>query len=65
MKLNVPAIKKMMAMKRMTQIELGKLSGISRTTLNSILCRGTCTVINAGKLADALGVDVSEIWNET
>ena len=65
MKLNVPAIKRLMAQQRLTQEALGQLAGLSRVGVSTILTRGTCTVINAGKLADALGVDVSEIWNET
>ena len=65
MKLNVPAIKRLMAMQRLTQIELADKAGLSRQSIGGILARGTSTVVNAGKLADALGVDVSEIWDET
>lgn len=64
MKLNVPAIKKIMANKRMTQKDLSNLSGLKPSAVSAILCRGTCTVKNGGLIADALGVDVSEIWNE-
>lgn len=64
MNLNVPAIKRLMAQQQLTQEKLGQLAGMSRVGISLILNRGTCTVVNAGKLADALGVDVSEIWNE-
>lgn len=64
MKLNVPIIKKMMANKRMTHAELGRLAGISRQSISIILTRGTCSLKNGGLIADALGVDVEEIWKE-
>lgn len=64
MKLNVHAIKRLMAIQRMTQSELADKSGLSRQSIGYILTRGTITIANSGKLADALGVDVSEIWNE-
>ncbi len=65
MKLNIPAIKRLMAMQRLTQAKLADKAGLSRQSLNGILARGTSTVVNAGKIADALGVDVTEIWKET
>ena len=65
MKLNIPAIKRLMAMQRLTQAKLANKAGLSRQSLNGILSRGTSTVVNAGKIADALGVDVTEIWKET
>ena len=65
MKLNIPAIKRLMAMQRLTQAKLADKAGLSRQSLNGILARGTSTVANAGKIADALGVDVTEIWKET
>lgn len=65
MKLNIPAIKRLMAMQRLSQFALADKAGLSRQSIGGILARGTSTIINAGKIADALGVDVSEIWNET
>jgi len=65
-KLNIPAIKKLMANKRMTQKELGALCGFkSSGSISAILCRGTCSVKNGGLIADALGVQVEDIWDET
>lgn len=65
MKLNVPAIKMLMANKQLTNTELSKLSGISRQSIATILGRGTCSVINAGRIAQALEVDITQIWAET
>ena len=64
MRLNVPAIKIIMARGKISQQELGQLSGISRQSVCMILARGSCSIENAGKLADALGVDVKEICAE-
>lgn len=62
--LNIPVIKKLMAEKRMTGVELAKLTGISRQNISTILRRGTCSIKNGGLLADALGVEIEEIWRE-
>lgn len=64
MKLNVPAIKKLMAEKRMSITALAKLSGISRQSISTILARGTCSIVNAGIIADALGMEIEDIWEE-
>lgn len=39
-------------------------AGISRQNLSTLKLRGTCRPATASKLADALGVDVSEIIEE-
>lgn len=62
--LNVSAIKKLMAEKRMTTIQLAKLSGLVPNSISKILHRGTCSIISAGCIAAALDVDVEEIWKE-
>ncbi len=61
MKLDVRTIKVYMANKRMTVAELARLMGIARQNLSTILTRGTCSIVNAGRIADALNVDVEEI----
>lgn len=65
MKLNVPAIKKLMANKRMTQKELSDLTGLKPSAVSAIFCRGTCSVKNGGLIAYALGVQIEDIWGET
>ena len=45
----------------MTITELAKAYGVSRTRLNMILNQREVTVVCAGRLAKALGVDVTEI----
>lgn len=63
-KLNMLAIKKLMAENLMTNDKLGKLSGISAGTIGKIFKRGTCSVVAAGCIATALHVNVEEIWKE-
>ena len=45
----------------MTITELAEAYGVSRTRLNMILNHREVTVVCAGRLAKALGVDVTEI----
>lgn len=59
--LNVPAIKKILATKEMTQNDLARLSSMAYQTVSSIMVRGSCSIRSAGKLANALGVGVEEI----
>jgi len=63
-KLNIPAIGKLMAAYGYTQTELAKRAGLSRQGLNVMLARGTCSYVNAGRIASALEVDIEEIWKE-
>ena len=42
----------------MTQLELSKLSGVSRTTINFIKNGKSCSDATAGKIAKALNVPV-------
>lgn len=62
--LNIPAIKKLLATEALTNIDLSERSGISRQNVSTILRRGTCSTITAGRLARALGVGVETIWKE-
>jgi lambda repressor-like predicted transcriptional regulator len=64
MKLNNLAIKKLLAEKRMTMTELSKLTGLNKSMVSLILRRGTCSIKNGGLIADALGVEIEEIWKE-
>jgi lambda repressor-like predicted transcriptional regulator len=54
-------VEAMLARDGVTRAELSKRSGISRQSVSCILQRGTCSTVNAGKIARALGVDVTEI----
>lgn len=64
MKLNIPAIVRLMAKQQMNNVKLSEQSGISRQSISTILRRGTCSVTNLGRIAVALGVEVDEIWKE-
>lgn len=63
-KLNIPEIKRLSAVNKFTNTVLAERSGISRQNISTILRRGTCSAINAGRLAEALEVDVCKIWKE-
>lgn len=59
--LNIGVVLRHMAEKRLTSAALAKRAGLSPQGLSGILRRGNCTAINAGRLADALGVGVELI----
>lgn len=61
MRIYVWKVEAMLARDGVTRAELSKRSGISRQSVSCILQRGTCSTVNAGKIARALGVDVTEI----
>lgn len=48
----------------LTVSELSKRSGISRQNISTIVKRGACNPLTAGKLAAGLGVPVAEIIKE-
>ena len=58
MKLDVFAIKLIVAEREMKLVELAKKMGCSRDGLHQILRRGSCTPKTAGRLAHALDVPV-------
>ena len=64
MKLDVLKIKLIMARKELNQTDLAKKCGMRRQVLNAIFIRETCTLKTIGKIANALGVDVTEIVKE-
>lgn len=49
------------ARKIMTVADLAEAYGVSRARMNVILNQREVTPVSAGRLADALGVDVTEI----
>lgn len=49
------------ARKKMSVVELAEAYGVSRARMNVILNQREVTPVSAGRLADALGVDVTEI----
>lgn len=64
MKIDSIKIKLLMAEQELKQSELAEKVGMSRQNLSTILTRGTCSTVNAGRIAKALGVDVREIVKE-
>lgn len=61
MKLDVFAIKLLIAERELKITELAKKMGCCRDGLHQILRRGSCTPKTAGRLAHALGVPVEAI----
>lgn len=53
-----------MARQNFTSIRLAEKAGVSRVTVSALRCGKTCTPETAGKIARALGVDVTEIVEE-
>lgn len=54
-----------MARKKMTVVQLANACGVSRARMNVILNSQVITPICAGRVADALGCDVTEIIQDT
>lgn len=50
-----------MARRDVTSTRLAEAAGVSRVTVSALRCGKTCTAETAGKIARALGVDVTEI----
>ncbi len=61
MKLSSEKVKIARAAKQMSVAQLAKVYGVSRARMNVILNQREITVLCAGRLAAALGVDVTEI----
>lgn len=64
MTISATKINLLKAEQRLTNSALAERSGISRQSISTILLRGTCTPITAGKLAQGLGVSVADIIKE-
>ena len=64
MTISATKINLLKAEQRLTNSALAERSGISRQSISTILLRGTCTPITAGKLARGLGVSVADIIKE-
>ena len=64
MKLDTHKISVILAEKEFTQTALAEKSGISRQSICTILARGTCSPVTAGKIAKGLGLAVTEVTKE-
>lgn len=64
MTISATKINLLKAEQRLTNVALAERSGISRQSISTILLRGTCNPITAGKLARGLGVSVVDIIKE-
>ena len=64
MKLSKNEIYIALARKKMTVSQLAEAYGVSRSRINVILNSQSITPAVAGKLADALGVDVTELLED-
>lgn len=64
MKLNVFEVEKIMAENGLTRKEVAQKCRMSRQSVSTIIRRGTCLPVTAGKLAAGLGVDVIDILEQ-
>ena len=64
MRISIRKIETIMARKGFTKSILSDRSGISRQNISTITLRGTCEPKTAGKIAQGLGVDISEIMED-
>ena len=61
MNINTNRIETIMAERGMTKKALSEKSGISAQNISTIIKRGTCEPVTAGKIANGLSVPVAEI----
>ena len=64
MKISTKAVDYQLAVQGMTRAQLAEKAGLSRPNVSTVLTRGTCKPQTAGKIANALNVDVSEILED-
>lgn len=64
MKISKQAVLYFLAIQKKTMKSLAEDIGMKPQNLSLILNRGSCNPINAAKIADGLGVHVSEIMKE-
>ena len=61
MDINVSQVYAWMARRNMTQSDIARKSGLTRQLVSTILTRKTCSPLNLGRIANALGVAPGEI----
>lgn len=61
MKINVLMIEKELAKQGLTKKRLAELAGMHRQNITTVMKRGSCEAITAGRISKALGVDITEI----
>ena len=64
MRLDRKKIDLSMARKSIAVSDLAKVYGVSRARMHTIICQRDVTTRTAGRLAKALGVDVTEIMED-
>lgn len=64
MKLNVQQVEILLANQGLSKAALAERCGISRQSLSTIIQRGSCEPRTAGKLAQGLGVAVTDVVAE-
>lgn len=61
MKIDTKRIKAGLADKQMTYSDLAKKSGIPKQSISTVMKRGSCSPITAGKIAKALEIDSMDL----
>lgn len=59
--INVKLIQQTMAAQEISYTALAEASGLSRPAISTIIKRGTCSPVNAGKIARALNIEPAEL----
>ena len=60
MKISTKRIRAELANKKMTYTALAEKCQMSKQNLSTVLKRGTCSSVTAGKIAEALGINAVE-----
>lgn len=61
MNISSSRIEILLAERKMNMTKLADAAGVSRQTLSTVVRRGTCAPITAGRVAEGLGVEVTDI----
>lgn len=61
MKISKTKEEAILARQLLTKMKAAEISGLSSQAFSTILCRGTCSPISAGKIAKGLKVDITEL----
>lgn len=61
MKLNKMKLNLSMARAKMNLYDIAEKTGVSKNTISGVFARCSCKPATAGKIAEALGVDITEI----
>ena len=62
MKLNVLKVCELIAEQHRPLADVARAAGMPPTNMSKVIKRGACNLSTIGRIADALGVEPSDIW---